>query len=362
VAEERTEQATPRKRDEARRRGEVPRSAELAGVAALLGALAALRIGAAAAVSSAAGLIRWDLGQSTTCGLALESATQALTAGLAYGLRMAAPAALGACAAAGAASLAQTGFLVSARPLAFQWRRLSLGEGLGRMCSLRGAFAAGRSLVRVAAVGLVGWHYLRGRWGLLLLLGEGTPVSAGIGIAELVWGLVLRVAGVLLIVALADYLFQRRQHERGLRMSRRELRDEHKETEGDPLIRSRIREVQRALSHHRMLHAVKRATVVITNPTQIAVALRYDLPAALSDAHGRARGRTAPVVVAKGRQLLAERIRAAAERHGVPVTQHADVARAIYRSVPVGRQIPPELYQAVAEILAFVYRLTGRQP
>jgi len=196
---------------------------------------------------------------------------------------------------------------------------------------------------------VVTYCYLRARWDSVLGLGTEGPVRAAGHFGALVWGLLVRVAGAFVVVAVADYVFQRREHEKNLRMTKYELREEHKRTEGDPLVRSRIRERQRAMSRHRMMQAVKKATVVVTNPVEVAVALRYD-----------PRRIPAPVVVAKGRRLIAARIRAEARKHGVPIVPSPELARALYRSVPLGRQIPPELYQTVAEIIAFVYRLAGR--
>jgi len=349
MADERTEQATPRRREEARQRGEVPRSAELSGAAALLGALLGLRLCWPAVVGAAEEAARWGLRECGRWQPTVESIADMAGAALLQALRMAGPVAVGACIAALAMSLGQGGLVASAHPLAFRWQRLSAGQGLRRLCSTRGLVSVVRSLARVAAVSVVTFLFLRGRWSEVLELAHGSPVTAGSTMAGLIWGLLIQVAVVMLVIAAADYAFQRRDYERNLRMTRQELREEHKRTEGDPLVRARLRERQRALARHRMLEAVKRATVVVVNPVEIAVALRYELAQM-----------PAPVVVAKGRHLMAERIREQADRHGVPVTRNADLARALYRSVPVGRQIPPELYQAVAEILAFVYRLTGR--
>ena len=145
-----------------------------------------------------------------------------------------------------------------------------------------------------------------------------------------------------------DYAYQRWEHQRSLRMSVQEWKQDQKETEGDPLLRQRLRQRQRQLARQRMLHEVPRADVVVTNPTRYAVALRYD-PATMA----------APVVVAKGRDALAARIRALAEEHGVPIMEEPPLARALYQAVEVGQEIPEELYVAVAEVLAFVWRLRG---
>jgi flagellar biosynthetic protein FlhB len=167
-----------------------------------------------------------------------------------------------------------------------------------------------------------------------------------------VLGLGARILAVLAVLAAADYAFQRLDHERRLRMTREELKEELRQTEGDLRTRNRIRARQIELSRNRMLAVVARADVVVVNPVHVAVALRYD-PARMA----------APRVVAKGARLFAERIKREARRHGVPVVENPPVARLLFRLVQVGREIPLSLYQAVAEILAFVYRTRpGRVP
>jgi flagellar biosynthetic protein FlhB len=160
----------------------------------------------------------------------------------------------------------------------------------------------------------------------------------------------LRAALALLALAVLDYGLQRWQHERDLRMSKREIREELKRYEGDPRIRERRRVLQRRLALQRMMLGVPEATVVITNPTHFAVAVRYEKPM------------DAPVVVAKGAEQMALRIRETAMEHGVPIVERQELARALYRSVEVGQAIPSDLYKAVAEILAYVYRLKGFAP
>lgn len=349
MADERTEQATPRRREEARKRGETPRSAELAGAAALLGALLGLRLCWASVLGAAERVTRWGLTECAGWPLGAESAAALVAQALTFGAQLTGPVALGACGAALLANLGQAGFVVSAQPLALKWSRLSIAQGLRRMCSMRGLFSVARSLVKVGAVCAVTFLFIRNHWAETLDLAQGSAVSAGARLGGLVWSLLLQVAFTLAAAAAADYAFERRDFEKSLRMTREEAREEHKRSEGDPLVRSRLRERMRALGRHRMLEAVKKATVVVVNPVEIAVALRYEMAKA-----------PAPVVVAKGRRLMAQRIRDQAEKHNVPIARNEGLARALYRSAPIGRQIPPELYQAVAEILAFVYRAAGR--
>jgi flagellar biosynthetic protein FlhB len=181
---------------------------------------------------------------------------------------------------------------------------------------------------------------------LVELSGLGFEQILGVAV-ELMLTLSLRAALVLLVLAIFEYGFQRWQHERDLRMSKREVREELKRYEGDPRIRERRRAIQQQLALQRMILGVPDATVVITNPTHLAVAVRYE------------KSMDAPLVVAKGAELLARRIREAALEHGIPIVERKDLARALYRSADVGQSIPPDLYQAVAEILAYVYRLKG---
>jgi flagellar biosynthetic protein FlhB len=153
------------------------------------------------------------------------------------------------------------------------------------------------------------------------------------------------------VVAVGDFFYQRWEWERSLRMTVQEVREEHRDTEGDPLIKSRVRSVQRDMMRKRMMAAVPEADVVVTNPTHLAVALKYDT-ARMS----------APIVVAKGAGHIAEQIRAVARKHGVAVVENKFVARTLYKLVDIGKEIPTDLYRAVAEILAFVFRARGLTP
>ncbi len=323
---------------------------ELAGAGAMIGALIGIKLGWAGMVAGAGATLLQFMRECPRWQPSLSDTAAALQAILLAAARIAAPSAIGACAGSIVVGIAQSGASMSAYPLAPKWSRLSIAQGLTRLMSRQSVFAALRSVAKLALVGLIGYLYLRGHAADVVMLAAAPPAAAAGLMGRLVWGLLIRITGVLTVIAAADYFYQRYEHERRLRMTRHEQREEHKQTEGDPLNRSRVRERQRALARHRMIEAVKTATVVVTNPIEIAVALRYD-----------AAKTPAPVVVAKGRRLIAERIREEAAKYGVPITPSPELARALYRSVPIGAQVPSELYQAVAEILAFVYRLARRQ-
>jgi len=203
----------------------------------------------------------------------------------------------------------------------------------------------------VAVVGWAAYHAVRGRLPELPYLTDLPPRGLMVYLLELGFAILRTVLLVYVVIALLDYAFQRWQHEERLKMSKQEVKDEYKETEGDPLIKSRIRSLQREMARRRMMAEVPRSDVVITNPTHFAVALRYEPPQ-----------HHAPVVVAKGTDRVAARIVELAEANGVPLYQAPPVARALYREAEIGDPVPADLFQAVAEILAHVYRLAGRFP
>jgi len=345
--EERTEPATPRRREEARGRGQVARSADLSSAVILLAAVLALRFMGrplAGSIFSSASTVLEGLafvdGDPALLLSQFGGAFSAVLLGFLPFVGILLAAALG-------ANLAQVGFLFSAGPLTPDFNRIDPVSGFGRLVSLRGLVRILGGLLKVGAVALVVfWTLWAERIRLVELSGLGFEQILGAAV-DLMMTMSLRAALVLLVLAIADYGFQKWQYERDLRMSKRELREELRRYEGDPRIRERRRAIQQQLALQRMMLGVPGATVVITNPTHLAIAIRYE------------KSMDAPLVVAKGAEQLARRIRESALENGVPIVERKDLARALYRSVDVGQSIPPDLYQAVAEILAYVYRLKG---
>ena len=340
---DRTEPATPRKREEARRRGQVARSADLSAAAVLLAGVAAVEIfgsglagGLVSSVSGALGNLPSEEGDAMArFGASFGSVAMGFL-----------PFVLLVVAAGLAVNLAQVGFLFTAAPLAPDPSRLDPVAGFRRILSGRSFVRLLGGLLKVAAVLGVAlftlWAERARLAGLSLRPFEEMLATGG----EAVSALALRTALVLLALALLDYGYQRWQHERDLRMTRSELREEIRRYEGDPAIKERRRAVQRQLALGRMVEGVAGATVVLTNPTDLAVAVAYD-PERMA----------VPVVLAKGRRLLAERIHETARAHDVPVVERTELARALYKSVAVGGSIPSEHYQAVADVLAWALKL-----
>ncbi|HHX74353.1 MAG TPA: flagellar biosynthesis protein FlhB [Firmicutes bacterium] len=342
---EKTEEATPRRLQETRKRGQVVKSSEVIAAANLL----ALTVVFAAAGSFLFSYLQEMLarylrfpsfapGNAAVAGLARTAAVDFVVVTF--------PVFLTALAAGIIINYVQVGFLFTTEPLKPQLSRINPAEGFKKIFSRRALFDLVKSLLKVVIVGTVAYLYVNKRVDVLLLLLYQNAAQVWETARSLVLGLSARVGIAFLALAVADYLFQRREHMQNLKMTRQEVKEELRQQEGDPHVRGRLRERMRRLAMHRMMESVPQATVVITNPTELAVALRY-----------RDGEDEAPVVVAKGAGLMAGRIREKARQHHVPIIENKTVARMLFAQVEIGQAIPVEMYQAVAEILAVVYRL-----
>jgi flagellar biosynthetic protein FlhB len=348
-----TEQATARRKAEARKKGQVALSREVPFAVSLLAVIGLLYGFMGPGLSSLVGMMReWLLfavgegARTTMSGLHLQ--TIAVTVGSQLGL-LVMPIAGTLTLVGTGAYVAQTGFLWKEDALKLDGSKLNPVSGLQRLLSFRSVAETIKALLKIGLIGYAGWAAVRNDVAALpalagLELGSILAVSGGIAFKMSIW-ISLAVAAI----AALDYAYQRFEWERNLRMTKQEIKQEHRETEGDPLLRSRIRSLQRERARNRMIAAVPKADVVITNPDHLAVALRYD-----QQTMG------APVVIAKGAGYIAQRIKEVAREHGIMVIENKPVARSLYRLVEVGREIPGDLYRAVAEILALVYRAKGK--
>lgn len=343
--EDRSEAATPRRLQRAREQGQVPVSRELTTFAGLAAVSLAMIVTAPSAVHGLMARLSIFLARAHSLRPGLGVAR---LAGEAWVLA-AAPFLLAALVAGVAVVLLQTRFLLSGQGLKPKFSRISPKAGLGRILSPESAIEAGKSLAKVAVLGIVLWRVLLADLPGLLSAPFGEPSQILGRAAGPVLHILLAVLAAQAAIAAADYFWVTLRHNRSLRMSRHDILEEQKESEGDPRLRARLRQIRTLRARKRMLTAVRKATVVVTNPTHYAVALSYD----------RAK-QAAPRVVAKGVDFLAARIREEAEANRVPVVANPPLARALYR-VEVDADIPAEHYQAVAEIIAYVWRL-ARQP
>lgn len=348
MAGERTEAPTPRRLREARQRGNVARSQELVSIGVLLAAVLAMRIvgpGMAGALRSmlSEGLAnpqQEDFTTATAMQFGRDAGVRALLA-LAPLFAILALAGV-------ALNVAQTGFMLSGTGLSPKLNRISPGTGFKRIFSVEGLIGFAKALLKMGVVAIVVWLTMRSRFDEIAALGTLCVGAGGTRLVALAFDVAIRAAVVLFVLALADYAWQRRRHLQQLRMTKEELKQEMRETEGDPQIKAAIRRRRMALMN-RMIAQVPKADVVVTNPIHYAVALKYD-PVTMP----------APRVIAKGERLLAQRIKEVARKAGVPVLEEPPLARALFAAVPVGKYIPANLFHAVAEVLAWVYSLRAK--
>lgn len=347
-AQERTEQPTGKRREDARRRGRVAVSTDLTGAAVLLGALGVHVVAGGTFVTQAVEMFRERLAALAAADLTPDGALAlgfhavAVVVGLAWPF-VALPALV-----AIAVQLLQTRFAISTEGLTPDWSRLNPLRGLARLLGGRGLVELLKATLKLALVGTVAFLTLRAAWPVLVALGAGGSQTLLVTLADVAGSVWLRIGLAYLALAGLDYGYRWWQHEKSLRMTKEEVRQESKDTDGNPLLRGRLRALHRQMATRRMMTEVRRADVVLRNPTHVAVALRYD-----------ATRMKAPRVVGKGERLLAERIIDVAARHGVPVIENPPLARAVFKAVAIGREIPQDLYRAVAEVLAYVYSLKG---
>lgn len=345
-AQERTERATPKRLEEARREGRVPRSQELTTSVVLLAAATALLFFGDGVGQSLAAAMREGLELTRAEALDDSQLVPALSTALYHAGLACLPVFGIVVLAVLAAPLTIGGWNVSGKPLVPDFQRLDPLAGFGRMFSMRGFVELAKALAKFALVAAVAALLLwRSAADLLALGGEATGTAIGHA-TQLVGTTLLALASVLLLIAAIDVPYQLWRHASELKMSREEVRQEAKESDGSPEVKGRIRQVQQALARGRMMQDVPTADVIVTNPTHFAVALRYD-----------ERRSRAPVVVAKGTDLIAARIREIGREHGVTIVEAPPLARALHRSVDIGGEIPAALYAAVAQVLTYVYQL-----
>lgn len=348
---EKSELPTERRREKAREQGNIARSTDLAAAAVLLGATSALYFFGPEVGDNLAGYLRSSLAASPELTTDIPSFTRKAWQLVTLLAMSVLPLMLVVAAGSLAINLAQIGILWSPEVLQPKLERLNPLQGAQRIVSITALVKLAGSLLKLAAIACVSVWYISRRldeshnlasMDLVMLLSW-----AGQSTVELGFYLSL----TLLVLAIADYGFQWWKHEQDLKMTKQELREEMKDMDGDPQMRMRRREAHRKLTEGRNLQNVKTADVVITNPTELAVAIKYD-PTKMD----------APIVVAKGADEMAAQIRRIAKEHGVPIIERKPVARALYKSVKVGQPIPADMFEVFVEILAYVYKITGRKP
>jgi flagellar biosynthetic protein FlhB len=346
---DKTEQPTHKKLGDARDKGQIPKSLDLSGAVDLIGAALLLASVGALLFTLGGTLVRDQLVAGVgpeALGNGGGSSILMIREALFKGGLAIVPFMIAAGIIAAVSHILQVGFQWSSHPLTPDLNRLNPITGFSRVFGTRGVVKGLLSALKLVLIGIVAFLVIRKELAVLaalpsLGLASGMMMIAVLAAKTAAWVLVF-----LLLVGVADYGFNWWQHRKDLRMTKQEVKDEHKDMEGDPYIKGRRMKIMRQLAQQRAQTAVPKADVVITNPTHFSVAIQYDISAG-----------GAPKVVAKGVDFLAFEIRKIAKAHGVPILERPPLARALYYAVDVGGEVPPEQYQAVAEVLAFVYRL-----
>ncbi len=347
--QERTEQATPRRREKAREEGRVAKSMELnSALMILLGFSTLLALGPLM-VSQTMEMMRTLLANAPTIAVSDPMFVTVYGNALLKYLVIVAPV-FGAMIIIGVvANVLQVGFKVSPKAMEMKLDKLNIVAGLGRLFTTRSLVTLVRDSLKLFIIGFVAYKVIMSESDQFLTLADMSigPLAATTGKLAII--IALKIGVAVLILAILDYAYQRFDFEKSIRMSHQEVKEEYKDTEGSPQIKARIRQIQRQTAQKRMMQEVPKADVVITNPTHYAVALKYD-----SDAMN------APTVIAKGQNLIAQKIKEIAYENQIPVIEDKALAQALYKMCEIGQMVPHNLYRAVAEVLAYVYRLRGK--
>jgi len=343
--QERTEKPSQKRRDEARQKGQTARSQDASSAAILLSCLAFFYFYAPVMMSKINGMMResfrtageFDINAGSVSLLSSQTIGQIM--GILFPLFVLVVAI------AIVINLVQTGFIFSFEAIQPKLSKIDPIKGFTRLFSLRSLVELTKNIAKISVVAVVVYLTIRGELDTVIMLSSRPPGGILIDIAKTSVAILFKTCWVLVAIAILDYAYQRWEFEKNLKMSKQEVKDEHKQTEGDPLVKARIRRLQRERARHRMMAKVPQADVVVTNPTHLAIALKYDQESM-----------SAPTVVAKGAGHIAAKIKEIARDNGIPLVENKPLAQVLNKMVDVDQTIPPLLYKAVAEVLAYVYQ------
>ncbi len=348
---DKTEKATPRRRQKAREEGQVAYSKDLAMGIVFLGVIVVLRMMIPMVYKGIEQMLIFfcalpnlgDYREYTALGQYISLNSQDLMWGLVIVL-------LSGVLIAVVTGFAQTkGLLVFKKAFKFDLNKINPIEGFKRLFSLRSVIELLKNLAKLALLGFIGFSFINGIWSVLFLLPDYSMEQSLIFLADSLYQMALRIALALIVLGFVDFFYQRWELERDIRMSKKEIKDERKDIEGNPEIKRKQRQMMSEMSQRRMMEEVPSATVVVTNPTHLSIAIRFELEKM-----------NAPLVVAKGADNMALRIREIAKEYNVPLYEDKALARELYDRVEIGEEIPNDMYRAVAEVLAFIFKNSGR--
>lgn len=349
----RTEKATPKKRKDERKKGNIFQSKEVLTVFTLLALTFALKTLAPFGFEYIKDTVKFYFGRMPDySNFSVNDTRRIFIDVLVRMLILFLPLAIVASVTAVLITFAQTRMNISREQIKFKISRINILNGFKNLFSLRSAVELLKSILKIAIIGYILYDKITANLNFFFKLIDSDITEALYFVANTVVSILFSICIIMLLFSILDYIYQWWSYERRIMMTKEEIKTEHKQTEGDPLVKGRIRERQRAMANLRMMQKVPEADFVVRNPTHYAVAIKYDPK---DEKH------KAPVVVAKGQGYVALKIIKVAEENKVVVTENKPLARALYKSVKVGSEIPPKFYQAVAEILVFVYNLKKRE-
>jgi len=349
AGQEKTEAPTTRRLREARQKGDVVKSQEVPAAAVLLAGLLTLYLLADFLMQRLLLTLRYYLGNAQTFKIIPENMPGLTREAMLHFVILVGPLMVILMVVALVANYAQVGVVFSMEKITPQLAKINPLEGIKRLFSIQTLAQTVKSIAKLVIVGYVAVREVYTVLPVIPTLADQEVYAIMAFAGRVAFRIFLKAALIIALLAAADYIFQRWQFMKKMKMTKQELREEAKQTEGDPMIKGRIRSIQFAMARRRMMAEVPKAEVIITNPVRLAVALRYD-PAEMA----------APTVVAKGAGFLAQRIKEIAREHSIPIVEDKPLARAMYKSVKLGGMIPDNLFQAVAEVLAYVYSLKKR--
>lgn len=348
--QERTEKATPRRRRKAREEGKVARSQELnSAVILCLGTVTIYFVGPLL-ITQLRQFMTHIFNEAPRMAADFDSILALFSSNILTFFFLMGPILIILVLIAYGINVLQVGILFTGKGLEPKLDKLNIVNGIKRVFSIRSLVELTRDVIKLILIAVVGYLSIKSQLDTFFTLSDNSITVFAGAMGKMALKTTLQIGAVILFLALFDYAFQRYDFEKNIKMSKQEIRDELKDTEGSPQNKARIRQIQRELSRKRMMQEIPKADVVITNPTHIAIALKYEQ-----------KEMDAPMVVAKGERLVAEKIKEIAEAAGVPIVENRPLARALFNLCEIGSYVPAKLYRAVAEVLAYVYRLRGEK-
>jgi flagellar biosynthesis protein FlhB len=344
--QERTEQGTPKRREEAREKGRVAKSREVSSVAGLAACLIYFYFNATGLLEKITAMMTSTFRSAGRVTISIDNVQLLLTGLLFKMFVLLMPIFIVVFIVGIFANVIQVGALFSPSAIQPELSKIDPLKGLQRLFSMNSFVELIKNILKMLIIGIVSYLVIKNEVNGFLPLAEQTVWEILLYLGKITFKILLTTCWVLIILAILDYVYQRWEYEKGLRMSRQEIKEEFKNSDGDPAIKARIKRLQREMSRKRMMAAVPKADVIITNPTHLAVAIRYDQDT-----------RIAPCVVAKGAGFIAEKIRNIGRENNIPIVENKPLAQVLYKMVRLDETIPENLYRSVAEVLAFVYGL-----